>query len=164
MATSLFQSVMDKALGQAIASGAGDMMTPCAVTQRPAKYVDPLTELSYADAAALKELRARLAKGEIELPEWRKQKLPALPAPKAAPAKAAALEAGALQLGWLEALDESAFSLQVGDARERTASLSRTSLYSRPPAEEKSSTPDLAGSLPSRGFLRKVCISVIAAM
>ena len=140
-----FQSVMDKALGQAIASGAGDMMTPCAVTQRPAKYVDPLTELSYADAAALKELRARLAKGEIELPEWKKQKLPAplpapLPATKAAPAKAleaAAFAGSALQLGWLEALDESVFSLQVGDAHERTASLSRASLYSRLPAEEK---------------------------
>ena len=41
------------------------------ITKLPAKYMDPLTDLPYANLAAFKEIRAKLAKGEIKLPEWK---------------------------------------------------------------------------------------------
>ena len=33
--------------------------------------MDPLTDLPYANLAAFKAIRAKLAKGEIKLPEWK---------------------------------------------------------------------------------------------
>ena len=45
--------------------------TVCTITKLPAKYMDPLTDLPYANLAAFKEIRAKLAKGEIKLPEWK---------------------------------------------------------------------------------------------
>lgn len=43
----------------------------CVITKQPAKYVDPLTNLPYADLAAFKAIRAKVTSGEIKLPEWR---------------------------------------------------------------------------------------------
>ena len=43
----------------------------CVITKQPAKYVDPLTNLPYANIAAFKAIRAKVASGEIKLPEWR---------------------------------------------------------------------------------------------
>ena len=45
--------------------------TTCVITKQPAKYVDPLTNLPYANIAAFKAIRAKVSTGEIKLPEWR---------------------------------------------------------------------------------------------
>ena len=50
--------------------------------------MDPLTDLPYANLAAFKAIRAKLAKGEIKLPEWKL-------ATKAGAAAAAGAAAGA---------------------------------------------------------------------
>eukprot|EP01043_Picozoa_sp_COSAG02_P057231 COSAG02_NODE_6911_length_3293_cov_2.818096_3_plen_60_part_00 len=46
----------------------------CVITKQPAKYVDPLTNLPYANIAAFKAIRAKVKKGDIKLPEWRMAK------------------------------------------------------------------------------------------
>lgn len=75
-------------------SGFGSKRRPtvCHITKKPAKYVDPLTELPYHDLAAFKAIRAKLRKGEIKLAQGKVAPPGALP--KAQPAAAAAAAAG----------------------------------------------------------------------
>ena len=80
-------------------SGFGSKRRPtvCHITKKPAKYVDPLTELPYHDLAAFKAIRAKLRKGEIKLAQGKvappgalPKNLPAQAQPAAAAAAAAA--------------------------------------------------------------------------